>query len=501
MLRANGTAFAVLDIYVMMDGSTTRPLIGRPTMDHDITPPANDQEPQPAAPSPGDVPATPEMPAPAPVPDAPVAPGPGTPVAPVADEPAGWAGHTYPSVPYSPEPDESPATVIEQAKERRRTTLTTGCLTVLVSFAVAAVVGLAGGYIGARAALGPASPATSTTAVVSPSAEPVAAAAAAALPSVVNIDVTGSNAATGSSALPPGHPSLPATSTPFSGQASGVAYKATPGGGTYIITNNHVVEGASTVVVTTADGVNRTAKVVGADPDTDIAVVSIDAKVPLIALETKGTSLVVGQVAVAIGSPFGLQHSVTSGVISGTHRSLPDSASSNSTGVYPLVDVIQTDAAINPGNSGGALVDRTGRLVGINSAIYSDSGSSAGIGFAIPVDTATRVADELIATGVAKHPFLGIVGQTIDDQLAAEQKLPVKQGALVVEVTKGTGAEKAGLKAGDVVVSLDSTPIRSMDDLLLAVRQTTIGQKVKLGIYRNGKKTTLTMTVGDKPKL
>ena len=419
---------------------------------------------------------------------------------PPEDRQPGWGGHAYPSAPYEPEPDESPATIIEQAKERKRTTLTTGCLTLLVSFAVAAVVGLAGGYIGARAALNP--PAFATRATAISSSEPVAAAAAAALPSVVNIDVTGTEAASASgSTLPPGHPSLPATQTPFSGQASGVAYKSAPGGGTYIITNNHVVKGASTVVVTAADGVNRTAKVIGTDPDTDIAVISIAAKVPLIALEPNGTTLAVGQMAVAIGSPFGLQHSVTSGVVSGTHRSLPESASNNSTGVYPLVDVIQTDAAINPGNSGGALVDRSGRLIGVNSAIYTDTGSNAGIGFAIPVDTATRIADELIAGGSVKHPFLGIVGQTIDDRVAAEKKLPVKDGALVIEVTKGTGAQKAGLKPGDIVVSLDSTPIRSMDDLLLAVRQTKVGQTVKVGIYRDNKKTALTMTVGDKPKL
>lgn len=460
-------------------------------MDNDITSPQGN-DPLSALPRSEDADATP-------APETSVI-GSGSDAPPPEDERPGWAGHTYPSAPYQPEPDESPTTVIEQAKERKRTTLTTGCLTVLVSFAVAAVVGLAGGYIGARAALNPTSFATGPTTAVTSSSEPVAAAAVAALPSVVNIDVSGTEAASGS-ALPPGHPSVPATQTPFSGQASGVAYKSAPGGGTYIITNDHVVQGASAIVVTAADGVNRTAKLIGTDPDTDIAVISITAKVPLIALEPKGTALAVGQMAVAIGSPFGLQHSVTSGVISGTHRSLPDNAGTSSAGVYPLVDVIQTDAAINPGNSGGALVDRSGRLVGVNSAIYTDTGSNAGIGFAIPVDTATRIADELIAGGSVKHPFLGIVGQTIDDQLAAAKKLPVKVGALVIEVTKGTGAEKAGLKPGDIVVSLDSTPIRSMDDLLLAVRQTKVGQTVKLGIYRDNKKTTLTMTVGDKPKL
>jgi S1-C subfamily serine protease len=463
-------------------------------MDENITP---SPDVEPTAP-------TPEAESAAPVSDsAEPASGASAPTAAPADDGSpGWAGHAYPSAPYEPEPDESPATVIEQAKERKRTAWTTGCLTVLVAFVVAAVVGLAGGYIGARAYPGN-SPLASTGSKVVSSTEPVAAAAAAALPSVVNIDVTGTETATtASGALPPGHPSVPSSPTvPFTGQASGVAYKAAPGGGTYVITNDHVVAGATAIVVTAADGVARTAKLVGTDPDTDIAVVTVNAKVPFIALAPQGMTLVVGQMAVAIGSPFGLQHSVTSGVISGTHRSLPGGTSDNTQGVYPLVNVIQTDAAINPGNSGGALVDRTGRLIGVNSAIYSDTGSNAGIGFAIPVDTATRIADELISTGKAKHPFLGIVGQTIDAQLAAEKKLPVKQGALVVQITKATGAEKAGLKPGDIVVMLDSTPIRSMDDLLLAVRETAVGQTVKLGILRGGKKMTLDMTVGDKPAL
>jgi S1-C subfamily serine protease len=140
-----------------------------------------------------------------------------------------------------------------------------------------------------------------------------------------------------------------------------------------------------------------------------------------------------------------------------------------------------------------------GRLVGINSAIWSDSGSNAGIGFAVPVKTAIRVADELIATGKATRPYLGILGQTVDEVLAREKKLPVTQGALVVEVTKDTMAAKAGLKVDDVVVALDGQPVRSMDDLILLVRRTTVGQKVALALYRGGKRIEVSMTVGDKP--
>jgi serine protease Do len=311
---------------------------------------------------------------------------------------------------------------------------------------------------------------------------------------VVNIDVTGSESSSSTSGLPQGHPDVP-----FSGQASGVAYKSAPDGGTYIITNDHVVAGAKTITVTPPNGGPVKATLIGTDPDTDIAVVRIPGDIPLIRLAAS-EKLVVGQTAIAIGSPYGLEHSVSSGVVSGLHRSLPDGYG-DTAGVYPLVDVIQTDAAINPGNSGGALVDRTGSLIGINSAIYSESGSSAGIGFAIPAKAAARIADELIASGKASHPFLGVVGQTIDESLATEKKLPVNDGALVIEVTPKTGAAKAGIRPGDAIVALDGTPIRSMDDLILAVRRSSVGNKATITLWRQGKKIEVVMTVGDKPKL
>jgi serine protease Do len=311
----------------------------------------------------------------------------------------------------------------------------------------------------------------------------------------VNIDVTGSDSSTSTSGLPQGHPDVP-----FTGQASGVAYKAAPGGGTYIITNDHVVADAKTIKVTPPSGEPVEAQLVGTDPDTDIAVIKVPVDVRLIRVASS-EKVVVGQMTVAIGSPYGLEHSVSSGVVSGLHRSLPDSYGDTPAGVYPLVDVIQTDAAINPGNSGGALVDRTGSLIGIISAIYSESGSNAGIGFAVPAKSAARIADELIATGKARHPFLGVVGQSVDEQLATQKKLPVTEGALVVEITKNTGAAKAGIKPGDVIVSLDGIPIRSMDDLILQVRLTSVDQKVTVTLWRQGKKIDVPMVVGDKPKL
>jgi S1-C subfamily serine protease len=318
--------------------------------------------------------------------------------------------------------------------------------------------------------------------------EAVVAAAAKALPSVVNIDVTEDAAVTD---LPQTHPTVP-----MMGSGSGVVYKTTGDGGSYIVTNDHVAGSATRIVVTDAQGERHDAELVGTDPESDIAVIRVDVELPVISLGSS-EEVQVGQMAIAIGSPFGLQHSVTAGVISAIHRSLPDSISDGTR--YPLVDVIQTDASINPGNSGGALVDRTGKLIGIPTAIYSDSGGADGVGFAVPVRTVLRVADQLIAGGRAEHAFLGIVGQTVGEQLAQEKDLPVTEGALVIEVTPDTGADKAGLKPDDIIVKLDGEKIRSMDDLILAVRRRSVGDEVTVTFYRDGKTNELPMTLGVKP--
>lgn len=365
---------------------------------------------------------------------------------------------------------------------------------IIAALIVGTLAGVAAGFAGARLAGGRSllTPAKITV-VPSTTSEPVVAASAAAVPSVVNIDITeGTATDSGDGSLPQGHPSVPVT-----GNGSGVAYEQVSGGGTYILTNDHVVANASKIVVRDASGGKHTATLVGTDPETDIAVVKISDTIPTIQLGDSD-KLNVGQLVVAIGSPYGLEHSVTSGVVSAIGRSLPD-FSANTSGVYPLVNVIQTDAAINPGNSGGALVDRTGLLVGVNTAIYSDSGSNGGIGFAIPVNTAKRVADSLIAGGKVEHPFLGIIGETVDEQLAKQENLTVTEGALVVDLTPGTSAVKAGIKKGDVIVSLGGKPIRSMDDLLLQVRQHGVGETVEVKLIRDGKELTLTMTVGAKP--
>jgi S1-C subfamily serine protease len=391
---------------------------------------------------------------------------------------------------YSGEPVPVPVPAPALARPRH-----TGRMFV-IALLVVVLSGVAGGAAGYFAAGFSGRNTVTTTTVGVPlsmnaSDEPVAAAAAVALPSVVNIDVTGGTTLDG---LPSGHPGVPS-----GGTGSGIAYKAAPDGGTYILTNDHVVSGATKIVVTPASGDQVTATLVGTDPQTDIAVVKVPIALPLITIGDSD-GMIVGQTVVAIGSPFGFQHSVSSGVISALHRSITTGSSTDTTtSAYPLVDVVQTDAAINPGNSGGALVDRLGRLLGINSAIYTDSGSSAGVGFAIPSKTAVRIADELIAGGKATHPFLGVEGMTVSDAEATAAGLPKAEGAIIQSVIADTGAARAGLKKGDIVTALDGQPIRTMDDLILAVRRAQVGDQVTLTVWRDKASISVIMTVGDKP--
>jgi len=321
--------------------------------------------------------------------------------------------------------------------------------------------------------------------------EPVSVAAAAAVPSVVNIEVSGSSEGAAEN-LPEGHPL-----TPRRGNGSGVAFRNASGGGTLLLTNAHVIGEADRIVVTDIDRKRHEGKVIGTDPETDIAVIWIRASISLIEIANPNY-LDVGQLVVAIGSPFGLTHSVSSGVVSALARSITQPVS-GSAGTSPLVDVIQTDAAINPGNSGGALVDRRGRLVGINTAIFTESGVNDGIGFAIPAANAIRIADQLIETGTVQHPFLGIVGQSVDEELAASENLPAKEGALIVEVAEGTAAEKAGLRPNDLIVQLNGEPVLSMEDLILLVRRHRVGDEVTLKLYRNERLIEVPMEVGIKP--
>jgi S1-C subfamily serine protease len=365
----------------------------------------------------------------------------------------------------------------------------------LTSLFVGAIAGAGGGWLASHG--GSMSDAVvrggTLTVVGGETEEPVSAAAAVALPSVVNIDVSGKPASEDEGGLPEGHPGVPR-----SGNGSGVAFMRADDGGTYIITNAHVIDDAASIIVTGTDGERHRGEIIGSDIETDVGVVKIDAEMPLINLGDS-EDLAVGQLVVAIGSPYGLSHSVSSGVVSALGRAIIEEFDAPE-GTYPLVDAIQTDAAINPGNSGGALVDRVGDLVGLNSAIYSDSGASAGIGFAIPVNTAVNVAEQLITDGTVDHPFLGVVGRTVDPAFAEEEDLPVEEGAYIIEVTEGTGAADAGIRSEDIIVALNSNTVRSMDDLILYVRRSQVGEEVTLTLWRDGEKIEVTMVVGQKPE-
>lgn len=389
------------------------------------------------------------------------------------------------------------AQVVSEPEQQKSGGVRAGCIAALLALVIGSGAGFLGGVAGAYLIdqTDGSSPEPPKLAVIEGETEEVVAAVAAkAVPTVVNIDVQSEISAMdpGDEGFPEGHPGVPVV-----GNGSGVAYRQADGGGTYILTNDHVVEDATRIVVTDYRGERYDGEVVGKDPDTDIAVVRIDGTLPVADIGDSD-QLVMGQLVVAIGSPFGLQQSVTAGVVSAIGRVLPESTTEENT--YPLVDVIQTDAAINPGNSGGALLDREGKLIGINTAIYSRTGANAGIAFAIPVNTAVRVAEEIIETGSAKLPFLGVIGMDVTEALAEEKDLPVDEGAYVVEIAEGTEAEKAGIQPEDVIVSYEGKPVRSMDDLMLYVRQSQVGDRVTIGLWRDGERREVEMNVGVKPE-
>ncbi|MBA3373743.1 MAG: trypsin-like peptidase domain-containing protein [Euzebyaceae bacterium] len=271
-----------------------------------------------------------------------------------------------------------------------------------------------------------------------------------------------------------------------SGNGSGVIYRSDG----HILTNNHVVAQADGLRVKFADGEMARARVVGTDPLTDLAVVKVDSRgLPAIRIGDND-SLRVGALAVAIGSPFGLEGSVTAGVVSALNRPI-----SVGDGIR-LPDVIQTDAPINPGNSGGALVDADGRLIGINSAILTaGSPANAGVGFAIPANIVVDVADELIENGEVVYPLLGV---TQTEEAASGQEAP-GDGAVVGGVEAGGPADEGGLEAGDVITRLDDTPITSFDDLILAIRQRDVGDTVRVTYRRGGDEQTAEVTLVERP--
>ncbi|MEM7027275.1 MAG: DegQ family serine endoprotease [Pseudomonadota bacterium] len=254
-----------------------------------------------------------------------------------------------------------------------------------------------------------------------------------------------------------------------------------------IMTNNHVIANADQITVTMRDGRQLDAEVVGTDPETDVAVIKVDAK-DLTAIKLADSDNInVGDFVVAIGNPFGLGQTVTSGIVSALSR--------GGLGIGGYEDFIQTDASINPGNSGGALVNLRGELIGINTAIFSRSGGNIGIGFAIPINLATNIMEQLIETGEVTRAFLGVSMQDINPELAEAFQLEQKNGAIINQVLESSPAEKAGLKAGDIVLNVDGKTIRNANDLRNRVGLLPVGQTVKLKILRDGKQQTINVTV------
>lgn len=287
----------------------------------------------------------------------------------------------------------------------------------------------------------------------------------------------------------------------------------------HIVTNNHVVSGAERITVTFSDGSIVQGKLVGADRDSDLAVVKVDAPGELLRQVqlADSTQLKVGQLTVAIGNPFGLQGTMTVGFISGLGRTLPVEPENEEELNYNIPDIIQTDASINPGNSGGVLVDEQGRVMGVTSAIVSPVRASAGIGFAIPSAIVQKVVPTLIKAGRYEHPWLGISGTSLTPDLAKAMGLKTDQrGALVIDVLSDSPAQRAGLRGsdrpvtidgesarvgGDVIVAMDKQTIKAMDELIAYLaRAIQVGQTATLTVLRQGKTETVTVTLAARPQ-
>jgi S1-C subfamily serine protease len=320
--------------------------------------------------------------------------------------------------------------------------------------------------------------------------------------SIVNIEVL--LPSSGISIFPPGHPNVSPTpgGAPLdSALGSGIVFDSSGD----ILTNNHVVDGATRITVTFHDGTTVDATLVGADPDSDLAVVKVN--VPASQLHpitiADSSQLKVGQLAIAIGNPFGLQGTMTVGFVSSLGRVLPNN--SNNVGPsYSIPGIIQTDASINPGNSGGALLDDSGKLMGVTYSIDTSSGSSSGVGFAIPSSIVQQVVPALIKTGHYDHPWLGVSIASMDPDLAAAMNLPASQkGALVETLMPGSPADKAGLQAsqtqatisgqsvnvgGDIITAYNGQAIKTSDDIITDLAMSgVVGQTITLTVLRAGK--------------
>ena len=269
------------------------------------------------------------------------------------------------------------------------------------------------------------------------------------------------------------------------GSGSGVIIR--PDG--YIVTNNHVVEDASKIEVTLNNNKTFEAQLIGTDPATDVALIKIDAQgLPVIPFGDSD-NLRLGEWVIAIGSPYDLRSTITAGIVSAKGRSMP-----NYDGEFKIESFIQTDAAVNPGNSGGALVDKAGNLVGINTAIVSQTGSYTGYSFAIPSNIVKKIAFDLIDYGSVKRAVLGVTMRQLDDKLAAELKLSSPNGVYIVEVLKGSAADEAGMKEKDVIVAIDSVKVTNASEVQEQVNKFHPGDKTVITVVRDGKEKTLDVT-------
>ena len=259
-----------------------------------------------------------------------------------------------------------------------------------------------------------------------------------------------------------------------------------------ILTNNHVVAAADEIEIALADGRKMSAKVVGTDPDTDLALIKVNADhLPAITFASSDR-LSVGDVVLAIGNPFGVGQTVTQGIVSALGR--------NHLGINIFENFIQTDASINPGNSGGALIDTDGNLVGVNSAIYSRNGGSMGIGFAIPATLARQVMEQIVSQGTVTRGWIGIEAQDITPELAESFKLSKQQGALIAGVLRNSPADNAGLRAGDILLEIEGKPVVDSPGMLNLIAVLKPNQKARLKIARAEKALNVTIIIGKRPK-
>jgi serine protease Do len=335
-------------------------------------------------------------------------------------------------------------------------------------------------------------------------------------PSVVNIQVIEQAATTATGRRNP-LGNAPQSQAPAMALGSGFVWNKQGD----IVTNNHVVNGASRITVTFADGTTVDAKLVGVDPDSDLAVINVSVPAEkLVPVEVAdSTKVAVGDIAIAIGNPFGLAGTMTQGIVSGLERTLPagsDTSASPTGAGYSIPDIIQTDASINPGNSGGVLVDIDGKLLGVTAAIESSSNSSAGVGFVIPSAIVSKVAPALISSGKATHSWLGLSASTLTPDVATAMNLKANQkGALIVTVTPNSPTAKAGLQAsgqtatvngqqlpvgGDVITAINGQAVQHFDDVISYLfSNTNPGQTITLTILRAGQQQDVQVTLAERP--